>query len=115
RFIPRNRSHHGGRGLDRDRLRFPPRSPFVTSAFAGLIAPPCRLSSRARRLVERLRPVGEEKSMRWLYLAVIVLFAAATLVFALQNFEIVTVSFLGFKLRARASDDCRLRPRRGDG
>ena len=38
--------------------------------------------------------------MRWFYLAVIVLFAVATLVFALQNFEIVTVSFLGFKLRA---------------
>jgi putative membrane protein len=38
--------------------------------------------------------------MRWFYLAVIVLFAAATLVFALQNFEIATVSFLGFKIRA---------------
>jgi lipopolysaccharide assembly protein A len=38
--------------------------------------------------------------MRWFYLAVIVLFAAATLVFALQNFEIATVSFLGFRLRA---------------
>ena len=38
--------------------------------------------------------------MRWFYLAVIVLFAVATLVFALQNFEIVTMSFLGFKLRA---------------
>lgn len=31
--------------------------------------------------------------MRWVYLAVIVLFAAATLVFALQNFETVTISF----------------------
>ena len=38
--------------------------------------------------------------MRWFYLTVIVLFAAATLVFALQNFEIVTVSLLSFKLRA---------------
>jgi putative membrane protein len=38
--------------------------------------------------------------MRWFHLTVIVLFAAVTLVFALQNFEIVTVSFLGFKLRA---------------
>jgi putative membrane protein len=37
--------------------------------------------------------------MRWFYLAVIILFAVATLVFALQNFEIVAVSFLGFKLR----------------
>ncbi len=38
--------------------------------------------------------------MRWFYIAVIVLLAVATLVFALQNFEIVTMSFLGFKLRA---------------
>ena len=41
--------------------------------------------------------------MRWFYLAVIVLFAVATLVFALQNFDIVTVSFLGFKLRTPLS------------
>jgi len=38
--------------------------------------------------------------MRWFYLAVIVLFAVATLVFALQNFEIVTISFLSFKVHA---------------
>jgi uncharacterized integral membrane protein len=31
--------------------------------------------------------------MRWIYLAIIILFAAATLIFALQNFETVTVSF----------------------
>ena len=37
--------------------------------------------------------------MRWIYLAVIVLFAAATLVFVLQNFEIVTMSFLGSNAR----------------
>ena len=34
--------------------------------------------------------------MRWVYLAVIILFALATLVFAVQNLEAVTVSFLGF-------------------
>jgi lipopolysaccharide assembly protein A len=34
--------------------------------------------------------------MRWIYLAVIILVAAATLIFALQNLEIVTMSFLGF-------------------
>jgi lipopolysaccharide assembly protein A len=33
--------------------------------------------------------------MRWIYLAV----AAATITFALQNFEIVTMSFLGFAAR----------------
>ena len=33
--------------------------------------------------------------MRWIYLAVIILFAAATIIFVLQNREIVTMSFLG--------------------
>ena len=37
--------------------------------------------------------------MRWIYLAVIILLAAATIIFALQNFEIVTISFLGFNAR----------------
>jgi uncharacterized integral membrane protein len=37
--------------------------------------------------------------MRWIYLAVIILFASATIIFALQNFEIVTMSFLGFNAR----------------
>jgi putative membrane protein len=49
---------------------------------------------------QRLRPLGGEEFMRWFYLAVIVLVAVATLVFALQNFEIVTMSFLSFKVRA---------------
>jgi putative membrane protein len=33
--------------------------------------------------------------MRWVYLTIIVVFVAAVLIFALQNFESVTVSFLG--------------------
>ena len=37
--------------------------------------------------------------MRWIYLAVIILIAAATMIFSLQNFEIVTMSFLGFHAR----------------
>jgi lipopolysaccharide assembly protein A len=37
--------------------------------------------------------------MRWIYLAVIILFAAATIIFAMQNFEIVTMSFLSFNAR----------------
>jgi putative membrane protein len=37
--------------------------------------------------------------MRWIYLAVIILIAAAAIIFALQNFEIVTMSFLGFNAR----------------
>jgi uncharacterized integral membrane protein len=37
--------------------------------------------------------------MRWIYLGIIILFAAATIIFALQNFEIVTMSLLGFNAR----------------
>lgn len=37
--------------------------------------------------------------MRWIYLAVIILITAAAIIFALQNFEIVTMSFLGFNVR----------------
>ena len=37
--------------------------------------------------------------MRWIYLAVVILIAAAAIIFALQNFEIVTMSFLGFNAR----------------
>lgn len=36
--------------------------------------------------------------MRWIHLAVIVLFAGITLVFAVQNFQFVTIAFLGFSL-----------------
>jgi lipopolysaccharide assembly protein A len=38
--------------------------------------------------------------MRWVHLAVIVLFGVATLIFALQNLEVVTVSLLRFDVRA---------------
>ncbi len=34
--------------------------------------------------------------MRWIHTAVIVLFAAAILLFAVQNLQTVTMSFLGF-------------------
>jgi uncharacterized integral membrane protein len=37
--------------------------------------------------------------MRWMYLAIIAVFALVTLIFALQNFEIVTMSFLGMQVR----------------
>ena len=36
--------------------------------------------------------------MRWLYIAVIVLFAAAIVIFAAQNFETVTISFFRMNL-----------------
>jgi uncharacterized integral membrane protein len=38
--------------------------------------------------------------MRWVYLTLIILLAAATLVFILQNREAVTMAFLGFSIRA---------------
>ena len=38
--------------------------------------------------------------MRWIYMAAIVLFAVAMVMFALQNLEAVTVSFLGFRVKA---------------
>jgi lipopolysaccharide assembly protein A len=41
----------------------------------------------------------KEAPMRWIYLAVIILFIAATTIFVLQNFEIVTMSFLGWNAR----------------
>ena len=37
--------------------------------------------------------------MRWIYLGVIILFAAATIIFAMQNFEIITMSVFGFDAR----------------
>jgi uncharacterized integral membrane protein len=48
---------------------------------------------------KRDRAVGGT-SMRWLHLAVVVIFAVAALILVVQNFEIVTISFLGFSARA---------------
>jgi putative membrane protein len=39
--------------------------------------------------------------MRWVHITVIVLIALAILVFALQNLETVTMSFLGVSVRTR--------------
>jgi putative membrane protein len=38
--------------------------------------------------------------MRWVYMAVVVAIAAATLVFAVQNLQRVTISFLGLSMSA---------------
>ena len=38
--------------------------------------------------------------MRWVHLTVIILLAAAILLFVLQNRDVVTTSFLGFSVRA---------------
>jgi len=37
--------------------------------------------------------------MRWLHLAAVVILAAATFVFAVQNLEIVSIDFLSFSVR----------------
>jgi uncharacterized integral membrane protein len=41
--------------------------------------------------------------MRWLYLIIVILFAAAIVIFALQNLETITVSFLGLSIATRVS------------
>ena len=38
--------------------------------------------------------------MRWVYLTMVVLFVAATIIFVFQNVETVTMSFLGLSVRA---------------
>jgi uncharacterized integral membrane protein len=38
--------------------------------------------------------------MRWVNMAVIAIFVVATLIFAVQNFQSVTVSFLNFRISA---------------
>ena len=38
--------------------------------------------------------------MRWVYLIIVVVFVAAIVIFGMQNREMVTISFLGFSLRA---------------
>ena len=38
--------------------------------------------------------------MRWVYLVIVVVFVAAIVIFVVQNRELVTMSFLGFGVRA---------------
>ena len=38
--------------------------------------------------------------MRWVYLAIVVVFVLAIVIFIVQNRELVTMSFLGFSVRA---------------
>jgi len=38
--------------------------------------------------------------MRWVYLTVIIVFLAATIIFVVQNVGVVTMSFLGLSIRA---------------
>jgi uncharacterized integral membrane protein len=52
------------------------------------------------RLGARLSRLQEEAAMRWASLIVIVLFVAVIVIFGMQNRELVTMSFLGFSVRA---------------
>jgi uncharacterized integral membrane protein len=47
----------------------------------------------------QILPFVGSTDMRWLHLAVVVIFAAAVLIFIGQNLEMVTMSFLGFSAR----------------
>lgn len=38
--------------------------------------------------------------MRWFYMALVAIFIAATVIFALQNFQSITVAFLNFRVSA---------------
>jgi lipopolysaccharide assembly protein A len=38
--------------------------------------------------------------MRWFYMTLVAIFIAATVIFALQNFQSVTVTFLNFRVSA---------------
>jgi lipopolysaccharide assembly protein A len=48
-------------------------------------------------LVSRLQ---DEAAMRWIHLTVIAVFVAATILFGIQNLQVVTISFLGSGVRA---------------
>src|SRR5262249_35582054 len=95
RPVPGHRPDHGRRRLDRARLRPAPATGDDAGAIAGLTAP---TTSMRQPLGSRV--AGGGWPMRWIYLAVVVLFAGATLVFALQNLDTATVAFLGFRVRA---------------
>jgi lipopolysaccharide assembly protein A len=54
------------------------------------------------RLLADFRPASEA-AMRWVYIIVIAVFVAIILIFVFQNLGVVTMSFLGFSLRAPLS------------
>jgi lipopolysaccharide assembly protein A len=42
----------------------------------------------------------EEVPVRWIHLAIVVLFIAAIVIFAIQNMQVIRMAFLGFSVRA---------------
>ncbi len=83
--LPRHRSHLCRSELDRRRIR---------TAATGLAV------GQNRKFAVRLSHEQDEAAMRWVYLIVIILFVAAIVLFGFQNLELVTMSFLGFSVRA---------------
>ena len=66
-------------------------------------AGPVRRTPRDEKLTSRLydRPrKGYTRAMRWFHLTVVALFLLAILIFAVQNLQEVTISFLGFSANA---------------
>jgi lipopolysaccharide assembly protein A len=55
---------------------------------------------RAESFPRRVRALQRRQVMRWFHLTLIAVLAAATLIFALQNLQSVTVAFLNFRLSA---------------
>jgi uncharacterized integral membrane protein len=56
--------------------------------------------TRAESFPRRVRALQRRQDMRWFHLALIAVLAAATLIFAFQNLQSVTVAFLSFRLSA---------------
>ena len=48
--------------------------------------------------------------MRWVYLAIVVVFVAATLIFVFQNVAVVTMSFLGLSIHAPLAENTAILP-----
>jgi len=60
----------------------------------------CRCDHRSVSEANSLVHSKDEAAMRWLYLTVIVVFAAVIVIFVVQNLGVVTMAFLGFSIRA---------------
>src|SRR5271165_547 len=90
--LPRRGPRLRGSGLDWTWPRPSQRRCLITKA--GVLARPRELLPSVGGHFPRGSP------LRWIYLAIVVVVAAATLIFALQNLQIVSVAFLGLAIAA---------------
>src|SRR3954467_10531567 len=72
-----------------------------TSGRSAEGASPVALRKRSSLLTKLILSDRRGAVMRWLHILLVALFAVGTFVFLIQNFEIVTLSFLGFSARTR--------------